>query len=196
MLTWNDISAYVEQGKTNEEIHTLLTANRQYKRAIYATGGNQAWSVLSLLTMKYGVLSMNDKQEWIGSLIDLAATTPAVDTMLSKLRPYLQINDAKIDCTNNDVGTLVYGLCATLASLLNSNVPFDDINDLSGGLRYAGITVEHIANVREAALLDNALISVQVKNAAAYEAAATVKRANGATVSAILEAARAVWDAE
>jgi hypothetical protein len=150
MLTWNDISAYVEQGKTNEEIHTLLSSNRQYKRPIYATGGNQAWSVLSLLTMKYGVLAMNDKQEWVGSLADLAATNPVVDGMLSKLRPYLQINDARIDCTNNDVGTLVYSLCATLASLLNSNVPFDDINDLSGGLKYAGVTVEHIQAVRDA----------------------------------------------
>lgn len=66
---------------------------------------------------------------------------------------------------------------------------------LDGGKVFPdGVTEQQVADAKAAQLLDNALSWVNDRNELAMEAANAAKRANGATVQSIKDAAIAVWE--
>lgn len=161
MLTYQEIAAYVDDGKTSAEIAALLNGDYRHHRDAFITGGpsnTASVNVLFLLTSKWSVLRQNAAQIWIGSLVDLAGQNPQVQQVLEQLFPYLQVNDAPVYCgVNNDAAQLVEFLIGTVGALVgNVNMVRADVAVLTGGRRYGNVTEEQVAAVRSAQVLADA----------------------------------------
>lgn len=169
---------------TDQEIVDQLKAIKRHHRNVYITGGpsnTESVNLLHLLTARHRVMGMGSAQQWIGPLIDLESTNPVVATILSILRPMLQVNDTLVYCKDSDEAADMLNALTTIVGQITgkSEQVLAEVALLSGGrigADFNNLTVDEL-NADKATYL-------QAETAkAAYEALKN-RRQNWDTLSA------------
>lgn len=153
-LTYNDISALVDEGKTAAEIATALAADTRHVRDCWATKQDadaNSPDLLFMLTARYDVLSLDKSAAWTGSLIDAIEATgnAALIAGFNKLLTQLQITGRKVLANSDATGltgylvTAIAGIVGQLVEARGQGITaaevVADVYTLTGGLRFFGV---------------------------------------------------------
>jgi hypothetical protein len=184
-------------GKTDAEIVVLLQADSRHVRDVPIT------EIMNLLLNVVPVLEWQPDGKWTGKLVEAVVATGNKDLQsgLNRLLGNAVVNPATVVRTNGDAK--VGQLASALISLSRSVLPKDDaellttkMNEFTGGLLYANLTEQDIADSRteyQRQQLQESLMPLREKVASAYNATVAAIDAGEATDA---EAARTVFDRE
>lgn len=136
----NSYEISLQYGFTGEpqDVVNQLKAIKKHHRNVYITGGpsnTESVNLLHLLTARHRVMGMGPAQQWIGPLIDLESTNSTVATILSILRPMLQVNDTLVYCKDSDeAADMLNALTAIVGQITGkSEQVLAEVALLSGG---------------------------------------------------------------
>jgi hypothetical protein len=158
---------------------------------------------MNLLLNVVPVLEWQPDGKWTGKLVEAVVATGNKDLQsgLNRLLGNAVVNPATVVRTNGDAK--VGQLASALISLSRSVLPKDDaellttkMNEFTGGLLYANLTEQDIADSRteyQRQQLQESLMPLREKVASAYNATVAAIDAGEATDA---EAARTVFDRE
>jgi len=141
---------------TDSEIVAALKAWPRHVKNVYITGGpadTESVNLLHLLTARHRVMGMGPAQQWTGPLIDLEASNQQVASIMSLLRPMLQVNDTLVYCKDSDdAAKMLNALAGIVAGITGkSEQVAAEVALLSGGrvtAEYTDLTVEEFASQR------------------------------------------------
>lgn len=159
MITYEDIQTYVDEGKTAAEILATLQADFRHQRDIYATGGTQSDNLLHILSARFMVLHRTEDNTFAGPLVDyiksIRDSTDAADIQkVSAIRLLLMT----INVTNQQVFTstdlpaagmveLIIPIVGAVSPVADEAAVRADVYRVTGGPKYASLTVEDIEAV-------------------------------------------------
>lgn len=155
---------------TDQEIVDQLKAIKKHYRNVYITGGpsnTESVNLLHLLTARHRVMGMGSAQQWIGPLVDLESTNLTVATILSILRPMLQVNDTLVYCKDSDeAADMLNALTAIVGQITGKpEQVLAEVALLSGGrigAQFSDLTVEQFTASRVA--YENAQIQQELSS--------------------------------
>lgn len=187
MLEYSDISTYVDQGKTAAEIAVILTSDMRHKNDIMATSITaDETDLLDLLGSTFKVLRLTKDATWTGSLVDYFDANPSspLKEGFELLLTQLQISNRPVRCgTDPVIGALTYGITQVVAGLVDADTSsyvaqdvIDAMNDITGGLLYAGVTEADVQQVIDDKTAKDAADSLQAtRDAIVNSAIAPIK---------------------
>ena len=155
-IEYSEIKSYIDDGKTPEQIRDILTSFTGHVKDIMATSSKiEETDLLDLLGSKYKVLRLTKDATWTGPLVEYfdnfpnSPLKPGFELLLTQL----QISNRPVRCTEQDIGQLVSGITMVVASLVDNDsssfTAFDvvqDMEELTGGVKYYGVNIEDVQN--------------------------------------------------
>jgi len=172
---------------TDAEIVAALQAIPRHYRNTYITGGpsnSESVNLLHLLTARHRIMGMGSAQQWIGPLIDLENDNQQVATIMSILRPMLQVNDTLVYCADSDdAAGMLNALSAIVGQLTGKpEQVLAEVALLSGGrigAEFTDLTPEQFAAQRITAESLSQKQALRLRIDAAWNKIGTSEQANG-----------------
>lgn len=163
MISYNDIAALRAEGATAEQILAALQADTRHKRDVPATGAAKGdVDLLYLLCADFQVLRLAIDATWKGPIVDYFnqdlpdAGFQQLKAGFELLLTQLQISGRQVYCGSHaHTGALTSGITQVIGALVDSDPNNSHtsasvaaaMDDFTGGVRYAGVTLSDVESV-------------------------------------------------
>jgi hypothetical protein len=142
---YSDIEQHVTDGKTAAEIAAILAADTRHVRDVMATSSDPNDTDLLDVMGEFGLIGIGDSGGWEGPLVNaiLAAGSPVLNEGWQRLKMNLQVTNRPVRCGSNaDIGSLVTALTGLAMQAMQAKAVAikAEMDRLTGGLRFAGVT--------------------------------------------------------